>query len=276
MGAVTYGSALNPLTYGSGAKGTGGSENLAKYAGGGLVHLVVAGTATLAGGIAANGYGYPNNLGGSSGGTINVTAGQLVGTGALTANGGGDTYAGSGSGGRIRLRVTGSGATFSGFSGPVRTEGGNGGSIPPNYDTGAGASGTVVWQTAADGMAGGRLVIENVGAARDATNGVVRATHLTPTTGAVDDLRAVDCVVRGNARLRVTADTRLKSLAVEQTLSTVPRVFLGGKTLHVQSLTALGVPYAPGSYTVATLPVGVFFETGEIVVGDTAMLLLVR
>jgi hypothetical protein len=87
-GFVSYGSILDPLSYGSGGWG----DNVA-YAGGGIVKLVVGGALTVDGVIHSRGFGYPLNAeetvgGAGSGGSINLTAASLAGAGSIDANGG--------------------------------------------------------------------------------------------------------------------------------------------------------------------------------------------
>ncbi len=93
----TYGSALNPMDLGSGAK---------NHEGPGAIFLHVGGTALLNGTLYANAHDYEVDDGGASGGSINLRATEIhpASTGLLTANGGGSHWRGAGGGGRIAIQ----------------------------------------------------------------------------------------------------------------------------------------------------------------------------
>jgi hypothetical protein len=104
-GGVSYGSALQPVDYGSGG-GFGGGPVYGGSQGGGALHLSVGGILTVDGKISANGEaGLQDDSGGGSGGSIWVTAAALTGGGQFAADGGaGELYGGGGgAGGRIAL-----------------------------------------------------------------------------------------------------------------------------------------------------------------------------
>ena len=102
-GGSPYGSATAPADWGS-AGGSG--ESGRRTAGGGAIHLNVAGTLTLDGLISVNGQGaFDNDQGGASGGSVWLNAGTLTGVGFITANGGNgeSTDGGGGGGGRVAI-----------------------------------------------------------------------------------------------------------------------------------------------------------------------------
>ena len=102
-GGSPYGSATAPADWGS-AGGSG--ESGRRTAGGGAIHLNVAGTLTLDGLISVNGQGaFDNDQGGASGGSVWLNAGTLAGVGFITANGGNgeSTDGGGGGGGRVAI-----------------------------------------------------------------------------------------------------------------------------------------------------------------------------
>jgi hypothetical protein len=104
-GGVTYGSATQPVDFGSGG-GRGYGTPIGGSAGGGALRLNVGGVLTVDGQISAEGQaGIQDNSGGGSGGSIWVTAGTLAGNGFVAADGGnGEPYGGGGGGGgRIAL-----------------------------------------------------------------------------------------------------------------------------------------------------------------------------
>lgn len=120
-GGEVYGSNSSPSHLGSGA----GDYGLSGGDGGGLVKIVVSGTASINGVISANGgsgsfhqnYAQRWGGGGGSGGSIWLIAGRLTGNGQVLANGGGAgnyTYDGGGGGaGRIAFHYIENTSSFS-------------------------------------------------------------------------------------------------------------------------------------------------------------------
>lgn len=111
----TYGSILNPDMPAM-FQQPGDYGNI--IAGGGVIDLTVGGTLTVNGTITTwgenNGGNYASH---GVGGSINVRAGYLAGTGSINSNGGQDAVAWSrsGGGGRIAVRLTKPDATFNAF-----------------------------------------------------------------------------------------------------------------------------------------------------------------
>lgn len=151
----TYGSVTNPVTAG------GASPN---NAGGGVVIISCGGNVTITspGKITAEGSphsGVCNMAGGAyagAGGSVNISAVQLLGNGSISANGGDDLFSTCGSagggGGRIAVVLSGAAAPV-GYT--LSARGGNG------YDTGNGygAAGTIYLKGTGDTL--GRLKIAN-------------------------------------------------------------------------------------------------------------------
>jgi hypothetical protein len=125
-GGTNYGSATQPVDFGSGGglgsgPASGGSE------GGGAIRLMAGGTLSVDGTITVNGdLGLQDDSGGGSGGSVWITAGALTGSGAIFAIGGdGDFYnGGGGSGGRIAIYAP---SNFGSFS--VNADGGDGANV---------------------------------------------------------------------------------------------------------------------------------------------------
>ena len=277
-----YGAILNPLTWGASARGSGAIPQ--KYAGPGLVNLSVAGTLSLTGGIYANGYAYGNNGGGASGGAINLTCGQLVGSGCIAANGGSDVYYGSGSGGRIRIWLQRPGSARSDFSGTVEANGGTGGN-PGNaalYDTPSTAAGTIVWQTTSDSPLSGDVWVVNSVAQRTMTNETSRvfpATQLPPRNRDVAERSYSETRwhLGNNARLRVTADVLIGSLELLAPTAGAesPVILTDGHVLKVRSLSLNGVSVEIGVYTSADYPEFIRGD-GSVEVSAAGMVIVVR
>jgi hypothetical protein len=172
-----YGSYRNPTTLGS-------SANKANYVatGGGAVILSVDGVMTHNGTISANGGGSV----GSSGGSVQVRAKRLVGSGKITAIGGGSgtQNKGNGGGGRIALHLTDETLTREAYSeewtGSISARGGSNSSSKNTAFAGAGAAGTVyVELPGEDGY--GSLTLDNSGW-KSKSKGVNGAAMLANTT----------------------------------------------------------------------------------------------
>ncbi len=110
---LAYDSILNPAYPGNnGQNGDAGNTN----PGGGTVQVTVTGTLTHDGVATVAPVTKNTSWNRGSGGTLNITAAYLDGSGSMTASGtgGSGTYY-SGAGGRISVRLTGPGATFNEF-----------------------------------------------------------------------------------------------------------------------------------------------------------------
>ncbi len=259
--AVTYGSILNPLSYGSSGRG----DN-AFFAGGGLVVLNVSGTTTLNGSLLSKGFGYTGTgRSASTGGTINLTTGRLLGNGMIGVDGGLDANYGSGSGGRIRVKLTDVGASFADFTGSMTAYGNAG--VPGS------AAGTITLQTAADSAATARVIVDNARFS-DSTNTPSRAmcTHLPPKEQTDASFAGTSWVLRDYASVRLTRDVLVNSLSVE---GTTPRLFTETYTVTTKEFRVNGVALRGGTYTSADYP-GLLHGSGAVVVavrGSVVLLL---
>jgi hypothetical protein len=186
VGGISHGSILQPTDQG----GRGGNVNNAAFPsglGGGAVLLSVGGTFRVDGQITAEGgRGLGQGGGGGSGGSIWITTSNIVGSGMISANGGGtDGLGGGGSGGRIAIYFQ-----NNAFNGPTTSFGGVGGNV-------AGA-GTIYLRDLNQSV--GRLLVDNGGLA--GTN-----TPLNPQ-------QAVDLVAQRGALITPSGGWILKSLTV--------------------------------------------------------------
>ena len=283
-GFVSYGSALNPLSHGSG--GHGDSPN---YGGGGVVRLVAGGAMTVDGSILSRGFGYalgadnPNVGGAGSGGSINLTAGSFAGAGRIDANGGNNGLYGPGSGGRIKIAVTDAGATLAGFTGTIEALGGSmeSAAAPTIFDVSPAAAGTIcLVEAGADPVVKvhnefryGNSVAEWRVADGDA---IPSATHL-PAMQDADSaaaLRHSRWELSGHGALRLTRDVRILTLDVADDDGS-QCVYTDGHVLTVKEMTIDGTRVRGGRYTAAELP-GVVVGTGAVVVDFMPTMLIVR
>ena len=282
---VSYGSVLDPLSYGSGGWGDGN-----QYAGGGIVKLAVGGTLTVDGAIQSRGFGYPLDkeatIGGAgSGGSVNLTAGALAGAGRIDANGGQNGLRGPGSGGRVKIALTGASADFSDFTGVIEAIGGamKEAGQANSYDITPAAAGTVCLSTAADTAPTVRVHNEfhyGNGPAtwRVATDpdAVPSGTHLPAKqdTDAPAGLRHSRWELSGHGALRLTQNVRILSLSLASGDGS-QCVYTDGHELFVKELTVAGETKHAGRYTAADLP-NIVIGTGAVVVDSMPTILYVR
>ena len=278
VGARTNGfdSVLNPSMPGGSAKSA--------FPAGGVFTLTVGGTLTLDGAMRANGgeaRGSTSTYDGTSagaGGTINVTAGALAGTGVITADGGCGryNYAGGAGGGRVAVRLTGADSTFSDwwttnvFARGESFASGNGK---------ASSAGTVYLQTAADGEAGGLVVVRN-DLAIQAAAANNNATTRYPGNGDGCDtpaaLKKTSLLVAGAAHVELTDSMKAAALEIESG-STID---LAGTTFTVRSAKLGGIKLKPGTYAAGNGAVSGFVansgEGGSLVVTGGGFSITVR
>ena len=238
----TIGSVFHPRTLPHGQ-----SNSYGHIIPGGAVELVVSGTLTLGGTITSTGYtggdGIVSQVGG---GSIDISAGRLVGSGAIKAG----AVKNGQPGGRIAIRLAGAGATLDNFEGTINCATMGNGSI--------GSCGSIYVQTAADGEGRGMVVFDD--------NNVTCTTY-TPicATGYeaddVADFRRADLVVRNQAKAQVSvADAngtfRMNDIEIDET----GELDLFGNTFVVRSAKAGGRNVPPGTYTAAQLAASGFAE----------------
>ena len=279
---ATYGSILDPLSYGSGGWGDGSI-----YAGGGVIKLTVTGSLIVNGTICSRGFGYAQaaeiNIGGAgSGGSVNLTAGRLTGSGRIDANGGNNGLYGPGSGGRVKVSLLETGAAFADFSGTIEALGGSlqNNTQATTYDLSPGAAGTVclvepnsdpivkvynVWRygdTAADWRVA------------DSPDALPSATHL-PAKQNGDSLSALKPTkweLSGNGAIRLTSDVKIASLSLAADDGT-QTVYTDGFKLTTAALTVNGINLR-GVYTKdnAAWVKG----NGSVTVGGSGFVVVVR
>ncbi len=276
---VVYGSAFNPMEYGS--SGTGDSDN---FAGGGLVWLSVAGAAQIDGEISSRGYAWNGLNGGSSGGSVNLRFGSLTGAGVISADAGKigeqtfDSAHGSGSGGRVAVRLTDS--DFSHFTGTITAYGNRGRNATDELPAvPCSAAGTVFLSTSVDTALGcGELIVAN----GELTNGDAtapgprtRATLLPgngPRCDGTAQFRRARLTVSDYGRVKLTASFKVNRLSL---VGENAALDLNGETLTAQSLFVDGVEMRHGTYSAAQFDGRVTGE-GSIVVGEQGFRIIIR
>ena len=207
-----YDSVFSPSLPGcSGWYGNGSSES------GGAFSLVVTGHLALDG--SANAYGNPatgwadqNNAGGA-GGSIDIMAGTISGSGTINANGGSISST-QGGGGRIAIKLTASGADFSHFAvSNVFASGRTYGNTANEKTTSS--AGTVYLQTAAEGDKCGTVYI-----AMSAGNRLANNTNTTEMASlgyggdAIADYKRVKYVVSDYGHAAANFDMAVESVTI--------------------------------------------------------------
>ena len=218
--------------------------------------------------------------GSGSGGSINITAASLSGAGSIDANGGANGLYGPGSGGRVKVALTGAGATFDDFTGTIEAVGGSmqNADTAAAYDVSPAAAGTICLQTAgADPVV--KIFNEfrygNEPAAWRVATGeaIPSATHI-PSMDNGDLLSRVHWELSGHGALRVTRDVRTYALTLADDDGT-QCVYTDGHTMTVKELTIAGASKHSGVYTAANLP-GIVVGTGSVVVDLMPIIIMVR
>ena len=143
-GGGGYDAVLTPTAWGSGGGTAGGG------AGGGLIRLIVAGTLQLDGVIAADGESPNYPAGAGAGGSLNINAGKLAGSGAFSAQGGSTVNVGGGGGGGGRIALY---FATNNFAGAISALGGAG----QQY----GGAGTIYTKSYAGSL--GQVLVDNSG-----------------------------------------------------------------------------------------------------------------
>ena len=231
----------------------------AAEASGGVISLVVSGALTLDGEANVNGrletYAAGGNCSGGTGGSIDITAGTLTGSGKILAEAG-SKQAVRGSAGRIAVKLTKNGADFSNFTGTISASGRVLSSPGSSADSSAG---TIYLQTAADGEKGGTVYIKMSEGNRYANNSnTTEMVSLGYGGDAVKDYKKVNYVVSDYGRAAVNTNIVVASVKIADNNSFLD---LEGNALRTKSF---GYPkivgeetvvtkLAPGSYTAAEL-----------------------
>ena len=282
-GFVSYGSILNPLSYGSGGHGDD-----SKYGGGGIIKLAVGGELTVDGVICSRGFGYPiwgsEVVGGAgSGGSVNITAASLAGAGSIDANGGSNGGFGPGSGGRVKVALTGSGSDFTAFTGTIEANGGGmqNANDASAYDVSPAAAGTVCLA-----IAGGSPVVKvdnvfryNGGAATwrvPTGESIAPATHLPAVQNgdSMPELKHTKWELSGHGAIRLTRDVQIASLSLAAADGT-QKVYTDGFKLTTPALVVNGSRFRSGTYTAETNPEFIVGD-GSVTVGGSGFVVFVR
>ncbi len=232
---TTIGSVFRPRTLPHGQ-----SNSYGHIIPGGAVELVVTGTFTLGGTIAATSYDGNDGINSQvGGGSIDITAGRLVGDGAIKAG----AVKNGQPGGRIAIRLTGAGATLEDFAGTVNCSTMGSGSI--------GSCGSIYVQNAGVAEGRGTVVLDD--------NNVTCTTYtpICATGYQADDVavfKYANLVVRNEAKAQVTAADangafKMNDIELDET----GELDLFGHTFVVATAKVAGTKVPTGTHTAAQL-----------------------
>ena len=232
--------------------GTFGADNGRVNVGGGAIRLSVGGTLTLDGVASAT----PIVADARSGapGSIDITAARLEGAGRIEANGNSRNYSdddsgNSSGGGRVAVRLTGAGETFSdAWVSKINAKG----YYTSKYSASRSSSaGSVYLQTADQAEGAGTIIIRNTG--NTANDVAFTALPSLKAGGEEDNFRKASLKTEAAARVKLFDDLRMAKLEMEA--DTV--LDLNGKKLVVNSAKVNGVKLASGTYTAeSTVEIG--------------------
>ena len=187
-----------------------------------------------------------------------------------------DGDAGGAGGGRIAVRLTNAGTAFSDYWKTNVTAYGE--SFGGGNDK-ASSAGTVYLQTAADGEAGGLVVVRNdlaVQAAAANNNATTRYPGNGDGCDALAALKKASLLVAGAAHVELTDSMKAAALEIESG-STID---LAGTTFTVRSATIGGIKLRPGTYAAGSDAVSGFVtnsgEGGNLVVTGGGFKIMVR
>ncbi len=275
-GTNAFDSVLNPsMPGGSSYRG---------FRAGGVFRLTVGGELALNGVMSSDGTGERGNgdttdkQAAAAAGTLNLSLGSISGTGSITAQGGCGSfnYAGGAGGGRVAVRLTGSGSTFSDYWKTNITA--YGVSFSGNNDK-ASSAGTVYLQDASDGESAGMVLIRNdLALEAGAVNN--KAVTLYPGKGvgcdAPDAFKKTDLAVAGAAKVQLTDALKIAGLTIDSD----SLIDLNGHTLTVKSATVNGVRLLPDTYAASHAAVAGFVvdsaKGGSLIVSGVGLSIIVR
>ncbi len=284
---VAYGSICHPMLPGPVGFYQGSGPLL--FQGGGALKVSVSGALTLNGKALSRGAFSSTNKTPGGGGSLEIVAATLGGTGSIDASGlagaENDSYKESfapkseghnmcSPGGRVAVYLTGEGATFSDhWLENIRATGATT-ALSKAMTNHYSSAGTVYLETAANGEGGGTVLVRDIDAERNAWS-------YTPFPsvahgGESETFKKANLALAGRARVALSRDTvAVSTLDIEAN----SLVELGGRTLRVKRLVVNGTRVASGTYAAADLAAAFTdrLGTGSVVVtGAGSFRLVVR
>lgn len=207
---------------------------------GGVIDFTVGGLLTLDGKILSDAPDTADGgRGNASGGAINISAGTIAGAGPISAAAKRDVQCG----GRIAVKLTGSGATFADYTGSLCAKSGG--------NTTAASAGSVYLQGGAEADKTGVIIIDNF------NNGGL-TTPICATgyeADAADDFKKASLVVRNKGYAQVAVVNEKGEFKMKEIeICANSKLDLYGKNFIVQKATLNGTRLAPGVYKASDYP----------------------
>ncbi|MGI5869059.1 MAG: hypothetical protein ACOX9C_06425 [Kiritimatiellia bacterium] len=277
---TVYDSILDPAL-----PGNGGAPNPGRT-GGGLLKLKVDGTLTLDGMATARMSNYFFDMGGM--GTINLTVGQLAGKGSITVDAVEETtyeftyrpnkYSG---GGRIAVRLTEPGATFSDWWKTNITAHGAGYPLPDDNIPQHSSAGTVYLQDATQAEGAGTVFIKQNGLDIHWTTACTNALTAFPSPrhgGENDVFENAALDISGGAHVLLTRNVKLRNLEITEHGT----IELNGKRISAKYCFLDGQRLGPGTYAASNPAVAAYFDDasadarGKLVVAGHITMFFIR
>ena len=279
-GSNAYDSVFHPRYSGACGQGAGGkaTDPGTQNVGGGALKLTVGGVLTMDGKADFSGAANETGCNASAGGSLDITAGSLAGAGSILADGSSASGSGaraSGGGGRIAIRLTDSGATFSDdWLDRISATGGK-----RKESAGCDASaGTVYLQDGSQADGAGAIVVANSNRTSVEVPTVLPASGWGADAAGAFKLATLKVEKAGIVQLSENLTLAGASVAAE----TNGKIDLGGRCLKVATLVVDGAKVARGTYRAGDAALGDAFldssdgASGTVVVGAIGLILIIR
>ena len=245
--AGNIGSVFNPMSTGVGQSNSYGHQKP-----GAAMKLVVTGTLNVDGTISSDSYTGQDGIPyAGCPGSVNITAGKMTGSGAISAK-----NSKQASGGRIAVRLTESSSTFDDFHGTIKAFGGGGSDKKPI------SAGTVYLQTGSEPEKGGTIIINNNGNTSQLYTPVMATANIQSdkyVTDEIADFKKASLVVENSALASVEiADANGVFNMKAVTVAEGSKLDLFGNTLTVKSAKLGDTTLAVGTYAAGAAALGDF------------------
>lgn len=261
--SLAYGSVFSPVLAGM-SLATG--DQATSRPGGASLQIEVGGTLTNNGTIGADGYLNANE--GAPGGSINITAGELTGSGSISARsyvkqswqGTDDAYVSTG-GGRIAVRLTNSSIGTDGIWANISAAGTTYSITSTNYTYASSSAGTIYLQGANQEEKTGTILVASDGNGNNPSYTTLPSLLLTDDT--VADYEKATLSIAKCGKVRLFDELKMEALNIE----TDSRLDLNGHSLQVKAATIDGTRLKSGIYTADSMIDGLG-DTSETLSGS--------
>lgn len=261
--SLAYGSVFSPVLAGM-SLATG--DQATSRPGGASLQIEVGGTLTNNGTIGADGYLNANE--GAPGGSINIIAGELTGSGSISARsyvkqswqGTDDAYVSTG-GGRIAVRLTNSSIGTDGIWANISAAGTTYSRTSTNYTYASSSAGTIYLQGVDEAEKAGTILVASDGNSNSPA--YTALPSLAQTDDTVADYERASLQIEKCGRVRLFDELKMVALNIE----TDSRLDLNGHSLKVQ-LATIGDDKLPSGVYTADSTIDGLVDTSETASGS--------